>query len=110
MKKERVSWWILSQAIDYSIVNPAKFPIDKQMDVCQRCHIQGNAVLNEGKSFFDFKPGHEIIGCDECFYACLQRAEQEHIMASHVERLKVSKCYTESVKRAEKTAEFIDSL
>src|SRR5688572_18068858 len=46
--------------IDYSIVNPAKLPIDLQLDVCQRCHIQGNAILNEGKSFFDFRPGMSL--------------------------------------------------
>ncbi|MFM9007464.1 MAG: hypothetical protein ACKORE_02665, partial [Bacteroidota bacterium] len=46
-----------SKSIDYSIVNPAKLPIDLQFDVCQRCHIQGNAVLQPGKTFADFKPG-----------------------------------------------------
>ena len=30
-----------SKYIDYSIVNPAKLPIDLQFDVCQRCHLQG---------------------------------------------------------------------
>ena len=41
--------------IDYSIVNPGKLPIDLQFDVCQRCHLQGNAVLKDEKSFFDFQ-------------------------------------------------------
>jgi hypothetical protein len=46
--------------IDYSIVNPKKLPYDLQVDVCQRCHLQGNAVLKEGKTFFDFKPGQRL--------------------------------------------------
>jgi len=49
-----------SKYIDYSIVNPGKLPIDRQFDVCQRCHLQGNTVLKEGKSFFDFKPGMKL--------------------------------------------------
>ena len=36
-----------SKYIDYSIVNPAKLSIDEQFDVCQRCHLQGNAILKE---------------------------------------------------------------
>ena len=45
---------------DYSIVNPRRLPRDLQMDLCQRCHLQGVAVLNEGKTFFDFKPGMRL--------------------------------------------------
>jgi hypothetical protein len=41
-------------------VNPGKLPIDLQFDVCQRCHLQGNTVLKEGKSFLDFKPGMRL--------------------------------------------------
>ena len=88
--------------IDYSIVNPAKLPIDLQLDVCQRCHIQGNAVLNDDKSFFDFKPGMRLSDIMNVFMPVYRNSENEHIMASHVERMKLSKCFTESIKRAEK--------
>ena len=44
-----------SKFIDYSIVNPAKLSIDAQFDLCQRCHLQGNTILKEGKTFYDFK-------------------------------------------------------
>lgn len=88
--------------IDYSIVNPSKLPIDLQLDVCQRCHIQGNAVLNEGKSFFDFKPGMHLSDVMNVFMPVFKGSEEEHIMASHAERLKLSKCYVETMKRAEK--------
>lgn len=87
-----------STAIDYSIVNPAKLPIDRQLDVCQRCHIQGNAVLNEGKSFFDFKPGMSLKEVMHVFMPVYEGAGDNHIMASHAERLKQSRCYTESLK------------
>ena len=49
-----------SKYIDYSIVNPGKLPIDKQFQLCMRCHLQGNAVLADGKSFYDFKPGMDL--------------------------------------------------
>ena len=48
-----------SKYIDYSIVNPEKLPIDKQFQLCMRCHLQGNAVLVDGKAY-DFKPGMEL--------------------------------------------------
>ena len=89
-------------SIDYSIVNPAKLPIDLQLDVCQRCHIQGNAILNEGKSFMDFKPGMKLSDVMNVFMPVFKGRESEHIMASHVERLKLSECFKKSIERAEK--------
>ncbi len=92
----------IARGIDYSIVNPAKLPIDLQLDVCQRCHIQGNAILNEGKSFFDFKPGMRLSEVMNVFMPVYRGRENDHIMASHVERMKLSKCFTVSAARAEK--------
>lgn len=90
-----------SKYIDYSIVNPAKLPIDLQFDVCQRCHIQGNAILNEGKSFFDFKPGMHLSDVMNVFMPVYEGRSQEHIMASHAERLKLSKCFVETMKKVD---------
>lgn len=83
----------IAKHIDYSIVNPAKLPVDLQVDVCQRCHIQGNAVLNEGKSFYDFRPGMKLSDVMNVFMPLYKGNDEEHIMASHAERLKQSKCY-----------------
>ena len=79
--------------IDYSIVNPAKLPLDLQFDVCQRCHLQGNAVLKPGKSFLDFKPGMHLSDVMTVFLPKYEGGEQEFIMASHADRLKMSKCF-----------------
>lgn len=87
--------------IDYSIVNPAKLPIELQLDVCQRCHIQGNAVLKEGKSFLDFKPGMHLKEVMDVYMPLYTGDNDSHIMASHAERLKMSKCFQESLKRAD---------
>jgi hypothetical protein len=83
----------ITRQIDYSIVNPSKLPIDLQFDICQRCHIQGNAVLNENKSFLDFRPGMRLSDVMNVFMPVYSGSEDEHIMASHAERLKMSRCY-----------------
>lgn len=84
-----------SKFIDYSIVNPGKLPTDLLFDVCQRCHLQGTAVLAEGKSFLDFKPGNHL---KEIMDIYLPKYENDNsfIMASHVERLKESACFKSS--------------
>jgi hypothetical protein len=84
-----------STSIDYSIVNPAKLSWQLQMDVCQRCHLQGNAVLKSGKRFIDFRPGMKLTDYFEVF---LPEYEGDHsfIMASHAERLSESQCFIQS--------------
>ena len=82
-----------SKYIDYSIVNPADLPIDLQFDVCQRCHLQGTTILAEGKSFVDFKPGMKLSDIMD-IYIPKYANNDDFIMASHVDRLKQSKCFT----------------
>ncbi|MCC6383795.1 MAG: tetratricopeptide repeat protein [Bacteroidia bacterium] len=83
----------VSKGIDYSIVNPSKLSADLQFDVCLRCHLQGNAVLNEGKSFYDFRPAMPLSDIVNVFVPVYSGDNHEHIMASHAERLKMSNCY-----------------
>ncbi|MCE2495560.1 MAG: tetratricopeptide repeat protein [Flavobacteriales bacterium] len=82
-----------SKFIDYSIVNPAKLEGDLQFEVCQRCHLQGNAVLKPGKDWYDFKPGMRLSEVMSVFLPRYEGGEDEFIMASHVDRFKQSKCY-----------------
>ncbi len=93
-----------SKYIDYSIVNPAKLSIDRQFDICQRCHLQGNAVLKEGKSFFDFKPGMKLSDYLTVFLPKYENADDEFIMASHADRLKQSQCFIKSYEMASVTS------
>jgi tetratricopeptide (TPR) repeat protein len=88
-----------SKFIDYSIVNPAKLSIERQFDLCQRCHLQGNAVLKADKSFFDYKPGMKLSDFWTVYLPKYKNADKEFIMASHADRLKQSKCFIESVKK-----------
>ena len=84
-----------SKHIDYSIVNPKKLSLELQFQICMRCHLQGNTVLEEGKSFKDFKPGMELSDIMTIF---VPRYEDDNtfIMASHVDRFKQSACFTNS--------------
>ena len=84
-----------SKYIDYSIVNPKKLNIDLQFDVCQRCHLQGNAVLLEGKTFNDFKPGEHLKDVMD-IYLPRYEDDDDFIMASHPDRLKQSACFQNS--------------
>ncbi len=89
-----------AKEIDYSIVNPAKLPVERQFDICQRCHLQGNTVLKPNRSFFDFKPGDTLSKYLSVFVP--RYADDEtFIMASHAERLKMSKCFNASLKHVQ---------
>jgi tetratricopeptide (TPR) repeat protein len=93
-----------SKYIDYSIVNPGKLSVERQFDVCQRCHLQGNAVLKKGKSFFDFKPGMVLSDYISVFLPKYEHADDEFIMASHSDRLKQSRCFIESLHKVDSTS------
>ena len=93
-----------SKQVDYSIVNPGKLSANLQFEICQRCHLQGNAVLEDGKSFFDFKPGMELKQVMSVFLPKYEGADDQFIMASHADRFKMSKCFTESAKNVDNSA------
>lgn len=85
-----------SRLIDYSIVNPRKLSWELQIDLCQRCHLQGNAVLKEGKTFFSFRPGMKLKDVMDVYLPRYEGNDEEFIMASHAERLQMSRCFTQS--------------
>lgn len=86
-----------TKAIDYTIVNPAKLPTNLQVDLCERCHLQGNSVLKPGKSYYDFRPGMKLSDIEDVFMPKYKGMENEYIMASHLARMKMSKCYMSSI-------------
>jgi hypothetical protein len=90
--------------IDYTIVNPKKLPWELQIDVCQRCHLQGNAVLKEGKKFTDFRPGMVLSDYMEVYLPKYKDRGDEFIMASHAQRLQLSKCFIGSNQKSSANA------
>lgn len=84
-----------SASPDYSIVNPKRLPVKLRFELCQRCHLQGNAVLVNGKSFFDFRPGMKLSDVMDVYLPKYEN-DEHFIMASHADRLSQSKCFTNS--------------
>jgi predicted CXXCH cytochrome family protein len=85
-----------TREIDYSIVNPAHLSRELQVELCQRCHLQGISVLNQGKTFFDFKPGMRLNEVMNVFMPRYEGNPDRFIMASHADRMKQSRCYQQS--------------
>lgn len=80
---------------DRSIVNPARLPWKLQVDICQRCHLQGNNVLKPGKKFTDYRPGMHLDSVFEIYMPKYENADVFY-MAGHAERLQMSRCFTQS--------------
>jgi hypothetical protein len=83
----------VTNEIDPTIVNPRKLSWERQIDLCQRCHLQGLNVLKEGKKFTDYKPGMKLSTVFEIY---LPEYEGEHAsfdMANHSQRFQMSKCF-----------------
>lgn len=99
--KEKLAGKLVDTAtqIDYTIVNPKKLSWQLQVDVCQRCHLQGNAILKPGKSFTDFKPGMHLSDIVDVYMPSYVEDDNQFIMASHAQRLQMSKCFIESNKQ-----------
>jgi hypothetical protein len=87
-----------SKGPDFSIVNPRRMTTDQQNNLCQRCHLQGITTLNDNKTFVDFKPSQDLKKTMNTFMPVYEGNEQNMIMASHVERMKMSNCYINSGK------------
>lgn len=79
--------------IDSTIVNPTDLSFDYQIDLCQRCHLQGNNVLKPGKRFSDFRPGMRLKEVFEVYLPDYEGDESLFNMANHSERLQLSACF-----------------
>lgn len=90
----------ISTKVDYSIVNPAKLELDLQFAICQRCHLQGNTVLEEGKSFYDFTPAMDLKEVLSVYLPRYEGDSNNFIMASHVDRMQLSQCFIQSKTKA----------
>lgn len=87
----------VGELTDYTIVNPAKLPLNKRFDVCQQCHLQGLNVMEEGSSVRDFRPGMDL---KDVFHIFLESKRDSNAfgIASHAERLQQSQCFIQSDK------------
>lgn len=95
-----------SKQMDPTIINPRRLSRQQQIDICQRCHLQGNTVLKEGKSFSDFRPGMKLNDFMEVYNPHYKGRDDEFIMASHAQRLQQSQCYIKSVNPSDESKKF----
>ncbi len=87
----------VNKVADRTIVNPSRLPWKLQVDICQRCHLQGNNVLKPGKKFTDFRPGMHLDSIFEIYMPQHQHGKAFY-MAGHAERLQMSRCFQVSNK------------
>ncbi len=82
---------------DRTIVNPKRLPYSLQIDICQRCHLQGNNVLKPGKQFTDFRPGMKLSDVFEIYMPKYSNNDY-FVMAGHSDRFQKSACFIASNK------------
>ena len=86
----------VKKGIDPTIVNPRKLTWERQIDLCQRCHLQGLNVLKEGKKFTDFKPGMVLSDVFEIYLPQYEGENGSFDMANHSQRFQMSECFVQS--------------
>ncbi len=79
-----------------TIVNPVDLSPQRQIDVCQQCHLQGKAwALRGDAQWFDFRPGMLLEELWSVYtYATIHK--EEFKVADSAFRLSLSRCYRES--------------
>jgi lipopolysaccharide biosynthesis regulator YciM len=81
---------------DKTIVNPRKLSIDRQIDICQRCHMQGATVYGQGMTALDYRPGMDLSEVLGVYSPRFADSTRNFIMASHPDRLAMSECFRSS--------------
>lgn len=92
----------ITKEIDYTIVNPRKLSPELNYDICRRCHMQGAATLQPGKSFLDFRPSQKLGTVTNVYWPRFADSTNYFIMASHPDRLEMSACFKETWKQDSK--------
>ena len=81
-----------------SIVNPAKLPARRAEEICMNCHQRGDTrVLQPGKTFSDFQPGHPLLETLAIFK--VPNAPSTGDLLEHHEAMKASRCFRASQGR-----------
>lgn len=88
----------IKKEIDPTIVNPRKLSWERQIDLCQRCHLQGLNVLKNEKKFTDFKPGMKLSDIFEIYLPEYEGSTHSFDMANHSQRFQMSECFIQGNK------------
>ena len=86
-----------------SIVNPARLPVERQLEVCMQCHLETtssrlpHAILRWERGAFSFRPGEPLEAYAIHFdHAPGSGRDDKFEIASHAYRLRESACFQKS--------------
>lgn len=77
------------------IVNPARLPAPRQLDVCTQCHESSYSGLRADRDEFSFRPGEPLASYRVNFVGDPQPADR-FILLAHPERMVASACWKKS--------------
>ena len=82
---------------DLAIINPSKLDRERQMAVCQQCHLTGVSVYNDGETHASFTPG-QLVSENRNVFASEEQVQDpsKFGISSHAERLEKSACFEQS--------------
>src|SRR5262245_50337449 len=91
------------EQIRTAIVNPARLPAERQLDVCMQCHLETtsarlpNSILRWDRGVFSFRPG-EPLGAYAVYFdhAAGTGRDDKFEIASQAYRLRKSACFEKS--------------
>ena len=97
---QRSSGAPLADAVDRSIVNPAKLDHSLRDDLCNQCHLAGDArVPRPGTRYADFRPGTPLDKVVAIFSVPTAMKGAGLQALGHVDQLHLSRCWTASEGR-----------
>jgi tetratricopeptide (TPR) repeat protein len=77
------------------VVNPARLPVARQMDVCAQCHLSAHHELRAGASDFGFRPGGVLEETRLTYVAATPEPDRIDLLG-HSERMVRSTCWKKS--------------
>jgi Tfp pilus assembly protein PilF len=90
------------EQVRQAIVNPAKLPRDRQLEVCMECHLGTNAlhlpaeIRDYTRDVFSFRPG-EVLGDYKLYFEAPKDKKHEDFEIAHAAyRLRESACFLKS--------------
>jgi tetratricopeptide (TPR) repeat protein len=92
-----------AEAVRRAIVNPARLPRERQLDVCMQCHLETtsrplpNVVARFEHGPFDYRPGQPLTDYFLFFDTAPSSANHDNFEIAHAAyRLRKSKCFQAS--------------
>jgi tetratricopeptide (TPR) repeat protein len=87
--RERQAATAADTSFDPTIVNPARLPLARRLDVCEQCHVHAPVtVLREGEDHFSYLPSERLSD-----HVAFFKVRGSIDIVSHADRLRQSACF-----------------